>query len=35
MLTHLNVSRKDCEAAVAIMEEVMEEVLAACAPKAI
>lgn len=35
MLTHLNVSRKDCEAALAIMEEVMEEVLAACAPKAI
>ena len=34
MLTHLNVSRKDCEAALAVMENVMGEVLA-CAPKVI
>jgi threonine aldolase len=34
MLTHLNVSRKDCEGALAVMENVMGEVLA-CAPKVI
>jgi threonine aldolase len=32
IVTHLNVSRKDCEAAVQIMEEVLAPV---CAPKAI
>lgn len=32
MLTHLNVSRKDCEAAVKVMEEVLAPV---CAPKVI
>jgi threonine aldolase len=32
MLTHLNVSRKDCESAVKVMEEVLASV---CAPKVI
>ncbi len=32
IVTHLNVSRKDCEAAVQVMEEVLAPV---CAPKAI
>jgi threonine aldolase len=36
IVTHLNVSRKDCEAALLVMKNVMGEVLAtACAPKVI